>query len=70
LSILETSLDGTNFRMTRFHNAQLVGGDRVIASTLCDQVPKNNVQIHLGTSTNKTSRNQRKSCTGYKYHIV
>ena len=68
--ILEMSLDGTNFRTTRIHSAQSVGGDCVIASTLCNQVCKNNVQIQVGTSTNKRSRNQRKNCTGYKYHIV
>jgi hypothetical protein len=47
--ISEMSLEGTNFRMTRIHNALSVGGDCVIASTLCDQVCKKYVQIQVGT---------------------
>jgi hypothetical protein len=51
-------MDGTNFIMTRIHNALSVGGDRVIASTLCNQARKNYVQIQVGTTVQGTSANK------------
>jgi hypothetical protein len=71
---LETTLDGTKFRMRRIHNDLSMGGDRVIASTLCNPVRKNYVQIQVGTtvqctSTNKWSQNRCDNCTGYNRMI-
>jgi hypothetical protein len=66
--ILGTTLDVMKLRMRRILS---MDGDCVIASTLCDRVRKNYVQIQVGTTeqrtrTNTWSRNRRENCTGYK----